>query len=478
MTRKMVTLDGNEAAAHVAHAVNEVISIYPITPSSPMGEWSDQWTSEGRPNIWGTIPLLEEMQSEAGASGAYHGALQAGALGTTFTASQGLLLMIPNMYKIAGELTSTVMHVTARSLATHALSIFGDHSDVMAVRSTGWSMLCSSTVQEVMDMALIAQMATLESRIPVLHFFDGFRTSHEIQKIEVLEQEELRKLVDQKALQNRGFQLASLDSTGVKGLGLGAQLQSLLSQPAAIWQAWRLLSRFKPDLVFGVGGYVTGPVLLAAKMLGIATAIHEQNSVPGLANRLAGRLVDRICISIPCQPAFPSKKTVRTGNPVRTEIVAASRQTRRQLQAESGPSLLVLGGSQGAHAVNERLVQAMAILRQAGFQAQLRHQTGSADAAMVRAGYEQAGVEAEVLPFIEDMAAAYSAADADGAAPADGAACFPDSAHWRHRQPRIVVCAADCQRLRTGGNFRTAQERQSQVKKLVPAYISARKPYP
>ncbi len=220
-----------------------------------------------------------------------------------------------------------------------------------------------------------------------------------------------RRLVDQKALQNRGFQLASLDSTGVKGLGLGAQLQSLLSQPAAIWQAWRLLSRFKPDLVFGVGGYVTGPVLLAAKMLGIATAIHEQNSVPGLANRLAGRLVDRICISIPCQPAFPSKKTVRTGNPVRTEIVAASRQTRRQLQAESGPSLLVLGGSQGAHAVNERLVQAMAILRQAGFQAQLRHQTGSADAAMVRAGYEQAGVEAEVLPFIEDMAAAYSAAD-------------------------------------------------------------------
>ena len=141
MTRKMVTLDGNEAAAHVAHAVNEVISIYPITPSSPMGEWSDQWTSEGRPNIWGTIPFVEEMQSEAGASGAYHGALQAGALGTTFTASQGLLLMIPNMYKIAGELTSTVMHVTARSLATHALSIFGDHSDVMAVRSTGWSML-------------------------------------------------------------------------------------------------------------------------------------------------------------------------------------------------------------------------------------------------------------------------------------------------------------------------------------------------
>ena len=177
--RKMVTLDGNEAAAYVAHAVNEVISIYPITPSSPMGEWSDQWTSEGRPNIWGTVPHVEEMQSEAGASGAYHGALQAGALGTTFTASQGLLLMIPNMYKIAGELTSTVMHVTARTLATHALSIFGDHSDVMAVKATGWSMLCSSTVQELMDIALISQMATLERRVPVVHLFDGFRTSHE-----------------------------------------------------------------------------------------------------------------------------------------------------------------------------------------------------------------------------------------------------------------------------------------------------------
>ncbi|MDR0654168.1 MAG: pyruvate:ferredoxin (flavodoxin) oxidoreductase, partial [Synergistaceae bacterium] len=152
-----VTLDGNEAAAYVAHATNEVISIYPITPSSPMGEWADQWSAEGRPNIWGTVPTVMEMQSEAGASGAYHGALQTGALGTTFTASQGLLLMIPNMFKIAGELTSTVMHVSARTLATHALSIFGDHSDVMAARSTGWAMLCSSSVQEVMDMALISQ---------------------------------------------------------------------------------------------------------------------------------------------------------------------------------------------------------------------------------------------------------------------------------------------------------------------------------
>jgi len=169
----MVTIDGNEAAAFVAHKTNEVIAIYPITPSSGMGEWCDQWSSEGKKNIWGTVPLVAEMQSEGGASGAVHGALQTGSMTTTFTASQGLLLMIPNMYKIAGELTPTVFHVSARSLATQALSIFGDHSDVMSVRSTGFVLLASNSVQEVMDFALIAQAATLESRLPFLHFFDG-----------------------------------------------------------------------------------------------------------------------------------------------------------------------------------------------------------------------------------------------------------------------------------------------------------------
>jgi len=193
--RPKVTLDGNEAAAYVAHATNEVIAIYPITPSSNMGEWADQWSSEGRPNIWGAVPSVTEMQSEAGASGAYHGALQAGALGTTFTASQGLLLMIPNMYKIAGELTSTVMHVSARTLAAHALSIFGDHADVMAVRSTGWALLASASVQEVMDLALVAQAATLEGRVPVLHFFDGFRTSHEVSKVEQLGYDDMKALI-------------------------------------------------------------------------------------------------------------------------------------------------------------------------------------------------------------------------------------------------------------------------------------------
>src|SRR5499425_572721 len=173
-----VTFDGNEATAQVAYQLSDVIAIYPITPSSAMGEWADQWAAQGQRNLWGTVPSVVEMQSEGGAAGALHGALQTGALGTTFTASQGLLLMIPNMYKIAGELTPTVIHVAARTLATHALSIFGDHSDVMATRATGFALLASNSVQEAADFAFIAQAATPESRIPFLHFFDGFRTSH------------------------------------------------------------------------------------------------------------------------------------------------------------------------------------------------------------------------------------------------------------------------------------------------------------
>jgi pyruvate-ferredoxin/flavodoxin oxidoreductase len=196
MKRKFKTMDANEAVAHVAYRLNEVIAIYPITPSSPMGEWADQWASENVPNIWGTIPHVAEMQSEGGAAGAVHGALQTGALATTFTASQGLLLMVPNMNKIAGELTPATFHVTARTLATHALSIFGDHSDVMFCRATGWAMLCSNSVQEAMDLALIAHGASLESRIPFLHFFDGFRTSHEVNKIEMLTDDDLRSLIN------------------------------------------------------------------------------------------------------------------------------------------------------------------------------------------------------------------------------------------------------------------------------------------
>ena len=193
---KMKMMDGNEAAASVAHRMNEVCVIYPITPSSPMGEWADAWSAAKQKNLWGVIPEVQEMQSEAGAAGACHGSLQAGSLTTTFTASQGLLLMIPNMYKIAGELCPFVMHVAARSLAYHALSIFGDHSDVMSCRQTGFAMLCSNSVQEVHDFAAIAQTSTLRSRVPFMHFFDGFRTSHEIKKIKLLSDDDLRAMLE------------------------------------------------------------------------------------------------------------------------------------------------------------------------------------------------------------------------------------------------------------------------------------------
>ncbi len=196
MNSRFATIDGNEAAARIAHATNEVIAIYPITPATPMGELADAWSEAGHQNIFGTVPEVMEMQSEGGAAGAVHGSLQAGAVTTTFTASQGLLLMIPNMFKIAGELTPAVFHVAARSIATHALSIFGDHSDVMAARSTGWAMLASSNVQEAHDLALVAQAATFRTRIPFLHFFDGFRTSHEIAKIELLANDDILSMID------------------------------------------------------------------------------------------------------------------------------------------------------------------------------------------------------------------------------------------------------------------------------------------
>ena len=217
MARSYITLDGNEAAAYTAYRTNEVIAIYPITPSSPMGELSDEWAAKGIPNVWGTVPQVVEMQSEAGAAGAVHGALQAGALTTTFTSAQGLLLMIPNMFKIAGELTSTVFHIAARTVATHALSIFGDHSDVMACRSTGWAMLFSNDPQEVMDFALIAQAATLEARVPFLHIFDGFRTSHEVRKIEQITEDDMRAMIDNDLVRAHRERAMSPDRPIIRG---------------------------------------------------------------------------------------------------------------------------------------------------------------------------------------------------------------------------------------------------------------------
>jgi len=195
-SRTTLTIDGNEAVARMAYLGNEVIAIYPITPSSNMGEWADEWASQGKPNLWGAVPKIIEMQSEGGAAGALHGALTSGALATSFTASQGLLLFIPNLYKIAGELTPFVLHVASRAVATHALSIFGDHSDVMACRATGCAMLASNSPQEAQDFAVIAQAATLAGRIPLIHFFDGFRTSHEVAKIVALEAGTVRAMLD------------------------------------------------------------------------------------------------------------------------------------------------------------------------------------------------------------------------------------------------------------------------------------------
>ena len=208
MAKKM-TVDGNTAAAHVAYAFSDVAAIYPITPSSPMAEVSDDWAAQGRTNIFGQKVHISEMQSEGGAAGAVHGSLAAGALTTTFTASQGLLLMIPNMYKISGEMLPGVFHVTARALAAHALSIFGDHSDVMSARQTGFAMLASNSVQEVMDMAAVAHLSAIKGSLPFLHFFDGFRTSHEIQKIDAIDYEDLAKLVDMDAV--RAFRERALN---------------------------------------------------------------------------------------------------------------------------------------------------------------------------------------------------------------------------------------------------------------------------
>ncbi len=217
MKRDKVTIDGNEAAAYVAYHTNEVIAIYPITPSSNMGEWCDAWAAVGKKNIWGMVPSVSELQSEGGASGSIHGALQTGALATTFTASQGLLLMIPNMFKIAGELTATVFHVSARSIAAQALSIFGDHSDVMATRSTGFGLLSSNSVQEVMDFALISQAAALEARLPFIHFFDGFRTSHEVMKIEELSLEDMKAMIDEELVIAHRKRALSPDNPFIRG---------------------------------------------------------------------------------------------------------------------------------------------------------------------------------------------------------------------------------------------------------------------
>jgi pyruvate-ferredoxin/flavodoxin oxidoreductase len=257
MQRTWVTIDGNEAVATIAHALSEVIAIYPITPSTPMGELSDAWSAEGRTNLWGTVPHVIEMQSEAGAAGAIHGSLQTGALATTFTASQGLLLMIPNMYKIAGELTPTVFHVAARSLATQGLSIFGDHSDVMATRATGYAMLASNSVQEAQDLALIAHASTLKSRVPFMHFFDGFRTSHEVDKIEQLTREDIRAMIDDSLVQAHRQRALSPDHPFIRGTS---------QNPDVYFQSRETVNRF----------YVACPTIVQEVMDTFASLVGRQ----------------------------------------------------------------------------------------------------------------------------------------------------------------------------------------------------------
>jgi pyruvate-ferredoxin/flavodoxin oxidoreductase len=238
-TPRTLTIDGNQAAAEIAHLTNEVIAIYPITPASPMGEWADEWSSRKRPNLWGTVPRIIEMQSEAGAAGTLHGALQTGALTTTFTASQGLLLMIPNMFKIAGELSPTVFHVAARSIASQALSIFGDHSDVMTARTTGFAFLVSACPQEVLDLALIAQAATLESRVPIVHFFDGFRTSHEVAKIRSIETDIVRQMINHENIAGHRLRALSPERPVIRGTS---------QNPDVFFQARESANRYYRDM--------------------------------------------------------------------------------------------------------------------------------------------------------------------------------------------------------------------------------------
>ncbi|MFM7547946.1 MAG: pyruvate:ferredoxin (flavodoxin) oxidoreductase, partial [Cyanobacteriota bacterium] len=230
-----ITIDANEAVARVAYRLNEVIAIYPITPASPMGEWADAWAAEGKPNLWGSVPMVVELQSEAGAAGTVHGALQAGALTTTFTASQGLLLMIPNLYKLAGELTPAVLHVAARSLAAQGLSIFGDHSDVMATRGTGCAVLCSASVQEAGDFAAIASRASLQARLPFLHMFDGFRTSHEIQKLAPLSDELLGAFMPEEPIRAHRERALTPDRPVLRGTA---------QNPDVFFQARESVNRF------------------------------------------------------------------------------------------------------------------------------------------------------------------------------------------------------------------------------------------
>ncbi|MCC5829620.1 MAG: pyruvate:ferredoxin (flavodoxin) oxidoreductase [Phycisphaeraceae bacterium] len=369
--RTMVTVDGNEAAASVAHRTNEVCIIYPITPSSPMGELCDDWSAMGKENIWGQVPDITEMQSEAGAAGGVHGALQAGALTTTFTASQGLLLMIPNMYKIAGELNGFCMHVTARTLATHALSIFGDHSDVMACRQTGFAMLCSASVQEAHDFALVSQAATLHSRIPFLHFFDGFRTSHEVAKIEQLEDDDLRAMVTDELVAEHRKRALTPDAPKVRGTAQNPDTffqareacnpyhNAVPGIVEKVFEQFASLTGRRYGLFDYFGAEDAEDVIV---MMGSGTDVaHEAIEVLNESGYKAGLVKVRLFRPFDVRAFLASlPRTVRriavldrtkepgaAGEPLYLEVVAALRQARRLDRQIADADPMVIGGRYG-----------------------------------------------------------------------------------------------------------------------------------
>jgi len=368
-----VTTEGNEAAASVAHRLSEVIAIYPITPSTPMGELADTWSAADKPNLWGTVPVVVEMQSEGGAAGAIHGALQTGALATTFTASQGLLLMIPNMYKIAGELTPAVFHVAARSLATQALSIFGDHSDVMATRAAGWAMLASSSVQEAQDLAAIAHAATLEARVPFLHFFDGFRTSHEVNKIARLPDEELRALIDDESVRAHRARALSPDHPVIRGTAQNPDVFFQAREAANPFYAAcpqvieRVMQRFaeitdRRYALFEYRGAPDADRVIAVMGSGAETA---RETADYLAQRGAKVGVVTVHLYRPFSVAHflralpptvraiavldRTKEPGSTGEPLYLDIVAALEEGRQSEAGECGPRQMprVIGGRYG-----------------------------------------------------------------------------------------------------------------------------------
>jgi len=387
-TRRYVTVDGNEAVASVAHRTNEVIAIYPITPASPIGEHADVWSAQGRTNIWGTVPEVAEMQSEAGAAGTVHGSLQAGALTTTFTASQGLLLMLPNLYKIAGELTPFCMHVAARTVATHALSIFGDHSDVMAVRQSGFGLLCSRSVQEAHDFAAIAQSATLASRVPFIHFFDGFRTSHEVAKIEELTDDDLRAMIDDAHVQQHRARALTPDRPVVRGTAQNpdtffqAREACNLHYLACPGEMQKAMDRFgeltgRRYRLFDYVGHPEAERVVVMMGSGAETAQHTVEHMVAEGEKV-GLLIVRLyrpfdlSAFIGALPKTVSKIAVldRTkepgsiGEPLYLDVMAAVHQTRDAPWAEVP---LVVGGRYGlsskeftpacVHSVYDELVQ-------------------------------------------------------------------------------------------------------------------------